>query len=201
MSVLPRPGDSHCPNSPENSELVFCVKSRVMFAIPRSQNALVAAGQGHVAPGLAIVRTVAVAINPVDAKMLDYCPAYAWMRLRRGRWRTRVRRPASSFHRRRGCWGRSWEQLPGVPCRCLCTVCWSDLSCCSRFLTRGGIHSWHRLGHRGSCLFPRIRDSPSIKDPIDRAGPESDVTPNAAWVLVSGGSSATGTRAIQLLKV
>ena len=56
------------------------------FALPRRQNALVVAGPGqlslhqdeplaHVAPDMALVRTVAVAVNPVDAKMLDYSPA------------------------------------------------------------------------------------------------------------------------------
>ncbi|KAJ6188189.1 Polyketide synthase enoylreductase [Penicillium mononematosum] len=56
------------------------------FAIPRCQDAMVVAGPGqlslrqdgplpHVAPDMALVRTVAVAINPADAKMLDYSPA------------------------------------------------------------------------------------------------------------------------------
>ncbi|OBT52390.1 hypothetical protein VE04_07577 [Pseudogymnoascus sp. 24MN13] len=57
------------------------------------------------------------------------------------------------------------------------------------------------LATAGLALFRELEIPVSIEDLIDRAGPDSDVTSNAAWVLVSGGSTATGTRAIQLLKL
>ncbi|THC88577.1 hypothetical protein EYZ11_011981 [Aspergillus tanneri] len=106
-----------------------------MFAIPRSQNALVVAGPGHVAP----VQQLALFMDATSPRSLSIGDRVA-----------------------------------------------------------GAVHG-------NNSLEPRVgafaQDSLSIEDLIDRAGPESDVTPNAAWVLVSGGSSATGTRAIQLLKL
>jgi len=51
------------------------------------------------------------------------------------------------------------------------------------------------LATAGLALFRELEIPVSIEDLIDTAQ-DSDVPPNAAFVLVSGGSTATGTRAI-----
>jgi NADPH:quinone reductase-like Zn-dependent oxidoreductase len=56
------------------------------------------------------------------------------------------------------------------------------------------------LATAGLALFRELEIPVRIEDLIDRAQ-DSNVTPDAAWVLVSGGSTATGTRAIQILKL
>ena len=80
------------PNSPKNSEasvlrlILRNVFGRLHLCNPTAPECLGGCRPGqlslhqdgplaHVAPDMALVRTVAVAINPVDAKMLDYSPA------------------------------------------------------------------------------------------------------------------------------
>ncbi len=56
-------------------------------------------------------------------------------------------------------------------------------------------------------MIPYLSTDPRADRGSDRQGragqpgSDSDVTPNAVWVLVSGGSTATGTKAIKLLKL
>ncbi|KAF5857796.1 hypothetical protein ETB97_005248 [Aspergillus alliaceus] len=189
------------------------------FAIPRRQNALVVAGPGqlslhqdgplpHVAPDMALVRTVAVAINPVDAKMLDYSPEvgaihgcdFAGVVVALGsdapRHLSIGDRVAGAVHRNNSLEPRvgAFAQYVGATAELLLKI--PDTMTFEKASTLG-----IGLATAGLALFRELEIPVRIEDLIDRAGPDSDVTPNAAWVLVSGGSTATGTRAIQLLKL
>lgn len=195
------------------------------FAIPRCQNALVVAGPGqlslrqdgplpHVAPDMALVRTVAVAINPVDAKMLDYSPAvgaihgcdFAGVVVALGsdapRHLSIGDRVAGAVHGNNSLEPRvgAFAQYVGATAELLLKI--PDTMTFEEASTLG-----IGLATAGLALFRELEIPVRIGDLIDRAGPagpagsDSDVTPNAVWVLVSGGSTATGTRAIQLLKL
>ncbi|OBT93212.1 hypothetical protein VE01_08819 [Pseudogymnoascus verrucosus] len=189
------------------------------FALPQRQNALVVAGPGqlslhqdwplpHVAPDMALVRTVAVAINPVDAKMLDYSPAvgaihgydFAGVVVALGsdapHHLSIGDRVAGAVHGNNSLEPRvgAFAQYVGATAELLLRI--PDTMTFEEASTLG-----IGLATAGLALFRELEIPVSIEDLIDRAGPDSDVTSNAAWVLVSGGSTATGTRAIQLLKL
>jgi NADPH:quinone reductase-like Zn-dependent oxidoreductase len=180
------------------------------FALPRRQNALVVVGPGqlslhedeplpHMAPDMALVRTVAVAINPVDAKMLDYSPAvgaihgcdFAGVVVALG---SRAPRHFSIGDRVAGAVHGNNSLEPRVGAFALLKI--PDTMTFEEASTLG-----IGLATAGLALFRELEVPMSLEHLIYRAGPEVDVTPNAAWVLVSGGSTATGTRAIQLLKL
>ncbi|KAJ5088560.1 Polyketide synthase enoylreductase [Penicillium angulare] len=195
------------------------------FAIPRHQNALVVAGPGqlslrqdgpmpHVAPDMALVRTVAVAINPVDAKMLDYSPAigaihgydFAGVIVALGsdapHHLSIGDRVAGAVHGNNSLEPRvgAFAQYVGAIAELLFKI--PDTMTFEEASTLG-----IGFATAGLALFRELEIPVSVEDLIDRAGPngptvaDSDVPPNAVWVLVSGGSTATGTRAIQLLKL
>ncbi|KAH7066207.1 chaperonin 10-like protein [Paraphoma chrysanthemicola] len=193
------------------------------FALPRRQNALVVVGPGqlslhqdeplpHVAPDMALVRTVAVAIDPVDAKMLDYSPAvgairgydFAGVVVARGAGAPRHfaigDRVAGAVHGNNSLGPRIgvFAQYVGATAELLLrnpdTMTFEEASTLGIGLATAGL-----------ALFRELEVPVSLEDLIHRAGPDTDTdvkpAPNAAWVLVSGGSTATGTRAIQLLKL
>lgn len=196
--------------------------SSVTSALPQRQDALVVAGPGqlslrqdaplpHMAPDMALVRTVAVAINPVDAKMLDYSPAvgaihgydFAGVVVAIGsdapRHLSIGDRVAGAVHGNNSLEPRvgAFAQYVGAIAELLLKI--PDTMTFEEASTLG-----IGLATAGLALFRELEIPASIGDLIDRvgrAGPASDVTPNATWVLVSGGSTATGTRAIQLLKL
>ncbi|KAH7077442.1 chaperonin 10-like protein [Paraphoma chrysanthemicola] len=193
------------------------------FALPRRQNALVVDGPGqislhqdeplpHVAPDMALVRTVAVAINPVDAKMLDYSPAvgaihgydFAGVIVALGSGAPRHLsigdRVAGAVHGNNSLEPRvgAFAQYVGATAELLLRI--PDTMTFEEASTIG-----IGLATAGLALFRELEVPASLEDLIHRAGPDTDTdvtpAPNAAWVLVSGGSTATGTRAIQLLKL
>jgi hypothetical protein len=199
------------------------VMSSVMsaFAFPLRQNALVVVGPGQlslhqdaplpdVAPDMALVRTVAVAINPVDAKMLDYSPAvgaihgcdFAGVVVALGSEAPRHLsigdRVAGAVHGNNSLEPRvgAFAQYVGATAELLLRI--PDAMTFEEGSTLG-----IGLATAGLALFRELEVPVSLEDLIHRAGPDVEVeaTPNAAWVLVSGGSTATGTRAIQLLKL
>jgi NADPH:quinone reductase-like Zn-dependent oxidoreductase len=218
-------GQLQFPTVPRIAKPVFCVQSYAMssvtstFALPRHQNALVVAGPGklslhqdaplpHLAPDMALVRTVAVAINPVDAKMLDYSPAvgaihgydFAGVVVALGSDAPRQisigDRVAGAVHGNNSLEPRvgAFAQYVGATAELLLKI--PDMMTFEEASTLG-----IGLATAGLALFRELEIPVSIEDLIDRAQ-DSDVTPrNAAFVLVSGGSTATGTRAIQILKL
>lgn len=164
-----------------------------------------------VAPDMALVRTVAVAINPVDAKMLDYSPAvgaihgcdFAGIVVALGsdvpRHLSIGDRVAGAVHGNNSLEPRvgAFAQYVGATAELLLKI--PDTMTFEEASTLG-----IGLATAGLALFRELEIPVRMEDLIDRAGPagsDSDVTPNAVWVLVSGGSTATGTRAIQLLKL
>ncbi|KFX86089.1 hypothetical protein O988_09773 [Pseudogymnoascus sp. VKM F-3808] len=189
------------------------------LALPQRQNALVVAGPGQLslhqdtplppmAPDMALVRTVAVAINPVDAKMLDYSPAvgsihgydFAGVLVALGSdGPTHLSigdRVAGAVHGNNSLEPRvgAFSQYVGATAELLLKI--PDSMSFEEASTLG-----IGLATAGLALFRELEIPVSIEALIDRPEPEKDATPNAAFVLVSGGSTATGTRAIQLLKL
>ncbi|TVY52393.1 Trans-enoyl reductase ccsC, partial [Lachnellula cervina] len=206
---------------------VFCVQSYAMssvtstFALPRRQNALVVAGPGklslhqdaplpHLAPDMALVRTVAVAINPVDAKMLDYSPAvgaihgydFAGVVVALGSDAPHHisigDRVAGAVHGNNSLQPRvgAFAQYVGATAELLLKI--PDMMTFEEASTLG-----IGLATAGLALFRELEIPVSIEDLMDRAkgAQDSGVPADAAFVLVSGGSTATGTRAIQILKL
>ncbi|OAK99928.1 GroES-like protein [Phaeosphaeriaceae sp. SRC1lsM3a] len=189
------------------------------IVLPRRQNALVVVGPGqlslhqdealpHVAPDMALVRTVAVAINPVDAKMLDYSPAvgaihgcdFAGVVVALGSVAPHHfsigDRVAGAVHGNNVLEPRvgAFAQYVGATAELLLKI--PDTMTFEEASTLG-----IGLATAGLALFRELEVPVSLEHLIHGAGPHADATPNAAWVLVSGGSTATGTRAIQLLKL
>lgn len=191
------------------------------FALPRRQNALVVAGPGklslhqdaplpHLAPDMALVRTVAVAINPVDAKMLDYSPAvgaihgydFAGVVVALGSDAPHHisigDRVAGAVHGNNSLQPRvgAFAQYVGATAELLLKI--PDMMTFEEASTLG-----IGLATAGLALFRELEIPVSIEDLMDRAkgAQDSGVPPDAAFVLVSGGSTATGTRAIQILKL
>lgn len=168
----------------------------------------------YMAPDMALVRTVAVAINPDDAKMLDYSPAvgaihgcdFAWVVVALGsdapRHLSIGDRVAGAVHGNNSLEPRvgAFAQYVGATAELLLKI--PDTMTFEEASTLG-----IGLATAGLALFRELEIPVRMEDLIDRAGrpgpagSDSDVTPNAVWVLVSGGSTATGTRAIQLLKL
>ncbi|EPE33745.1 GroES-like protein [Glarea lozoyensis ATCC 20868] len=191
-------------------------------ALPRRQTALVVAGPGqlalhhdaplpHLAPDMALVRTVAVAINPVDAKMLDYSPAvgaihgydFAGVVVGLGSEAPghlsigdRVAGAVHGNNSLEPCVG-AFAQYVGATAELLLKI--PDGMAFEEASTLG-----IGLATAGLVLFRELEIPVRIEDLIVRAA-DAKISPNAApsgaWVLVSGGSTATGTRAIQMLKL
>ncbi|KFY16430.1 hypothetical protein V492_01339 [Pseudogymnoascus sp. VKM F-4246] len=188
------------------------------LALPQRQTALVVAGPGqlslhqdaplpHMAPDMALIRTVAVAINPVDAKMLDYSPAvgaihgydFAGVVVALGSEApphlSIGDRVAGAVHG-----NNSLEPRVGAFAQYVGAIAELLLKIPNSMTFEEGSTLGIGLATAGLSLFRELEIPVSIEALIDRAVPVSDATPNGAWVLVSGGATATGTRAIQLLK-
>ncbi|EHK99495.1 putative protein TOXD [Glarea lozoyensis 74030] len=198
------------PNNPKNSQVSVLL------------TALVVAGPGqlalhhdaplpHLAPDMALVRTVAVAINPVDAKMLDYSPAvgaihgydFAGVVVGLGSEAPghlsigdRVAGAVHGNNSLEPCVG-AFAQYVGATAELLLKI--PDGMAFEEASTLG-----IGLATAGLVLFRELEIPVRIEDLIVRAA-DAKISPNAApsgaWVLVSGGSTATGTRAIQMLKL
>ncbi|KAF3769435.1 GroES-like protein [Cryphonectria parasitica EP155] len=183
--------------------------------VPTSQTAIVAEGAGKISirhdapvaalsPGTAMVRTAAVAINPVDAKMLDYSPVpgaihgydFAGTIVALG--------PDTPAHLQIGdrVAGFVHGMNPSLP----------DVGAFAQYVAAPAElllklpvdMSFTDAASIGLGLFTaglglfRELEIPASLDP-EKPGPTGPH--GAEFVLVAGGATATGTRAIQLLKL
>lgn len=192
-------------------------------SFPRYQTAVVAQGPGQLAiqhnapvpslaPDMAIVKTAAVAINPADAKMLDYSAApgaihgydFAGTIVALGKDALASGRLAVGDRVAGFVHGMNSLQ-PDVGAFA------EYVGACADILLKLPDHVDFEeaatlgvgIGTAVLGLFSELRVPASLeqlreggKKPVDDAGEKK-----RAFVLVAGGSTATGTRAIQLLKM
>jgi NADPH:quinone reductase-like Zn-dependent oxidoreductase len=155
-------------------------------------------------PGVALVKTAAVAINPVDAKMVDYSPVpgaihgydFAGTVVALGADTTDIQvgdRVAGFVH------GMS-KTRPDVGA--FAEYVSSPANLLLRLPTEMTFEDAASMGlglfTAGLGLFRELQLSASF-DSTKNSGPEDSSRPD--FVLVAGGSTATGTRAIRLLKL
>ncbi|KAK3988685.1 chaperonin 10-like protein [Cladorrhinum sp. PSN332] len=193
-----------------------------ILSLPKQQTAIVAEGPGRVsvkhdapvpflAPDMAIVRTRAVAINPTDAKMLDYSATAGAIHghdfagtvvalgedaLRSGRLQIgdRVCGFVHGINRLRPDVG-GFAQYVGATADLLLKIPNG-----MRFEEAAGLGVG--VGTATMALWLELRVPATLEDLKGNKGGsdlEGEKKPGA-FVLVAGGSTATGTRAIQLLK-
>ncbi|KAF2121676.1 chaperonin 10-like protein [Lophiotrema nucula] len=188
-------------------------------SLPKQQTAVTAQDQGrlavihdaplpHLLPDMAIVRTAAVAINPVDAKMLDYSKptgstagfdfsgtvvALGEKAATAGRLQVgdRVAGMVHGLNKLKPDIG-AFAEYVGASADLLLKV--PDRMSFEEAATLG-------MGVTTSvlALFVELK-VPATLEELGAAKGRGDVG-NGAFVLVAGGSTATGTRAIQLLKL
>ncbi|KAK4171160.1 chaperonin 10-like protein [Triangularia setosa] len=182
------------------------------FFLPRTQTAIIAQGPGKLAiqhdcpvpslePDMAIVQTAAVAINPADAKMLDYSVAtgaihgydFAGTIVALG-----VDAPAhlSVGDRVAGMvfGGNKLQQNIGGFAQYVGAMADLLLRLPDEMSFEEGASLGTGVATATLSLFDRLR-VPATLDDLRRGEPKQ-----GDFVLVAGGSTASGTRAIQLLK-
>lgn len=186
-------------------------------SLPRYRTAVVAQGPGKLviqqdvpmpplAPDIAIVKTAAVAINPSDAKFLDYSPAPGAIHgtdfagtivalgedaLASGRWAVgdRVAGLVHGMNKLQPGVG-SFAEYIGATVHTLLKI--PDDMSFEKAATLGLAVATATFG-----LFSELR-VPATLDQLCGGGVDEQ---DRDFVLVAGGSTATGTRAIQLLKM
>ncbi|CAG8902794.1 unnamed protein product [Penicillium egyptiacum] len=182
--------------------------------LPRQQKTIVAEGAGKLriqhdakvpspGPMVAIVKTAAVAINPVDAKMLDYSPVpgavhgydFAGTIVAMG--------PDTPAHLQVGDRVAGWVHgmnsvQPDVGAFAEYVAAPADLIL--RIPDEMTFNDAASIGlglfTAGLGLFHELKVPGSLSNPDDL-----EIAEDERFVLVAGGSTATGTRAIQLLKL
>ncbi|KAL8668771.1 MAG: hypothetical protein Q9224_007777 [Gallowayella concinna] len=193
-------------------------------SIPSQQSAIVATGPGKLAiihdapvpalaPDMVLVKTTAVAINPADAKFLDYSPspgaihgadfagtvvalgtdATAQSTLKIG---DRVAGAVHGMNNLQPDVGAFVEYVGA------CANLLLKIPDHMTFEEAAGLGTG--LGTAVLCLFSELHLPVSIDQLRDGQSTKSEVAVQQherEFVLVAGGSTATGTRAIQLLKL
>ncbi|OKL59563.1 hypothetical protein UA08_05016 [Talaromyces atroroseus] len=192
--------------------------SLISSALPTKQTAIVAEGAGKLSlrhdapvptlgPNVAMVKTAAVAINPVDAKMLDYSPVpgaihgydFAGTIVALGDGTPAYLKVGDRVA------GTVHGMNPSLP----------DVGAFAEYVAAPGdlllqIPDWMSFEEASSIglslftaglgLFQELKVPSSTTEPYaPRPDDEYDFGPE--FVLVAGGATATGTRAIQLLKL
>ncbi|KIN06915.1 hypothetical protein OIDMADRAFT_139674 [Oidiodendron maius Zn] len=182
--------------------------------LPTQQTAIVAEGPGKLTvrhdlpvPALgaaqAIVKTAAVAINPADAKMLDYSAAvgaihgydFAGTIVALG---TDVPPHLSMGDRVAGLahGGNAAEPMIGGFCEYVVVDADLLFKLPDRMSFGQGASLGTGVGTALLCIFQELGLPTSL---LEQPAPPTDH--DASFVLVAGGSTATGTRAIQFLKI
>ncbi|RAL08964.1 zinc-binding alcohol dehydrogenase family protein [Aspergillus homomorphus CBS 101889] len=191
--------------------------------IPTQQTAIIAEGAGQlsihhdapvpaVQPDVALVRTAAVAINPVDAKMLDYSPVpgaihgydFAGTIVALGSetpGHLKVGdRVAGFVHGMNpllpdvGAFAEYVAASADLVLKLPDTMSFEEGASLGLGLFTAGLGLFQHL----QLALPSFTRGPPNNNPEE---PEGVSSPKADFVLVAGGSTATGTRALQLLKL
>lgn len=194
------------------------------LSLPQRQTAVVAQGTGRLAiqhdvpmpplaPDMAIVKTAAVAINPADAKMLDYSAAVGAIHgydfagtvvalgadaLAAGHLAVgdRVAGLVHGMNKLRPGVG-AFAEYVGAYADLLLKVpdhmSFEEAASLGTGVATAALGLFHEL--RVPASLKQLRDHHSVMNGAAEAGEGGE------FVLVAGGSTATGTRALQLLKL
>lgn len=193
------------------------------WSLPQRQTAVVAEGSGKLtikhdipisplADDMVIVKTTAVAINPADAKMLDYSPAVGAIHgydfagivvalgadaLAAGRLSVgdrvaglvhgmnKLKPDVGAFAEYVGAYGDLLLKIPDH-------MSFEEAATLGTGTATAALGLFHEL--RVPASLEQLQDHQSVKDEVLEAPEDKE------FVLVAGGSTATGTRALQLLK-
>jgi NADPH:quinone reductase-like Zn-dependent oxidoreductase len=193
------------------------------WSLLQRQTAVVAEGSGKLtikhdipipplADDMVIVKTAAVAINPADAKMLDYSPAVGAIHgydfagivvalgadaLAAGRLSVgdrvaglvhgmnKLKPDVGAFAEYVGAYGDLLLKIPDH-------MSFEEAATLGTGTATAALGLFHEL--RVPASLEQLQDYQSVKDEVLEAPEDKE------FVLVAGGSTATGTRALQLLK-
>ncbi|KAK3373154.1 chaperonin 10-like protein [Lasiosphaeria ovina] len=201
-----------------------------ILSLPKEQTAIVAQGPGRVtvrhdtpvpalAPDMAIVRTAAVAINPADAKMLDYSATPGAIHgddfagtvvalgvdvLKSGRLQVgdRVAGMVHGMNKLRPDVG-AFAQYVGATADLLLKIpdnmSFEDAATLGLGVTTATMALWLEL--RVPATLEQLAEARGLAEEGQGTGLPALSQRSGCFVLVAGGSTATGTRAIQLLKL